>query len=349
MDPLSNSDEERLAAILARATSIASGQPDPVPASPPRSRRKGLVAGLVIAGVAATGAGFMFARGGSDGEPQGGASATTPATLTPATTAAVRPSTTVAVTEATDVTEATEPAPTVVAAVTTASASAASTTVARPPSTTSTVPTTASASTSPATATTATTIAATAPTILRGEPSERLPGGQTWPYGLYQDDIMYMRGVVPSEAVSKDIQRRAEAILGAANVRNELQVDPSVPKVETVVVRLGNSVLFKRGDFDIPPESEPGFILWAAFLQSNPEVTMIVIGHADAQGTPESNLALAQQRAEVAMDRIVRNGIDPSRVRAVSHGEDDPLATNDTPEGRSLNRRVEFAVTGLFT
>ncbi len=192
-------------------------------------------------------------------------------------------------------------------------------------------------------------VVAAVPQMITGAPSERLPGGQLWPFGLYQDDVMYLRGTVPDIDISSEIQRRAEEILGAQNVRNELVIDPTVPQVETVVVRLGNSVLFTRGDFDIPPESEPGFVLWGAFLQSNPDVTLTVIGHADAQGSPDENLALAQRRAEVAAERIVRNGIDPARVTAVSHGEDDPIATNATVEGRALNRRVEFAVTGLFT
>jgi outer membrane protein OmpA-like peptidoglycan-associated protein len=176
-----------------------------------------------------------------------------------------------------------------------------------------------------------------------------LPGGQPWPNGLYQDNIMYLRGAVPSEEVGGDLQRRAEEILGADNVRNELIIDSSVPKVETVIVRLGNSVLFKSGDFDIPPESEPGFVLWAAFLASNPSVTLTVIGHADSRGTPESNQQLALQRAQVAAERITRNGIDLSRVSAISRGADDPVAVNDTQEGRALNRRVEFAVTGLLS
>ncbi len=349
-----NFEDERLDALLARASTIATAKAaPPVEHEAVRRGRKGLVAGIVIVGALAVGAGYVVAKSGDDNSTAG---ATTVAPLGADVQSTEAPATTLAVSATTDSGGAATPAVTHAPATTSAAAPAEpepsttdtgpATTVAGPVTTVATTANTTVPSTSPnAPATTD----ATAPAMLRGEPSEHLPGGQVWPYGLYQDDIMYLRGVVPDAAIGNDIQHRAEEILGADNVRNELTVDPSVPQVETVVVRLGNSVLFKRGDFDIPPESEPGFVLWAAFMQSNPNVTLTVIGHADAQGTPEDNMALALRRAQVAADRITRNGIDPARVNAVSHGEDDPIATNDTDAGRSLNRRVEFAVTGLFT
>lgn len=185
--------------------------------------------------------------------------------------------------------------------------------------------------------------------MLTGLPSERLPGGQLWPNGLYQDNILYMRGALPSQEVVDDLEARVVAIVGRENVVNEIVVDPSVPMVETVLLRLGNSVLFKSGDFDIPKESEFGFTLWAAFLATNPDVKLTIIGHTDNVGSLDYNLKLATQRAQVAKDQIGKTDASVlDRIAVVGAGPDDPIGDNSTAEGRQLNRRVEFAVTGLF-
>lgn len=328
VDPIRPSHDSRLDALVARATQVAvqrhsGGSEEP--------HRRPLLIGLAVLGVAAIGAGFVVAALVSNDGPADSASTTDSAvsavTLPPVTAAGAATAD-----SSTPQVDVSAPAPT------------SDTTL--PQSVVSTTSIALTAVQSDA-VTTSPPVAAAAQ-VLTGPPSMQLPGGQPWPNGLYQDNIMYLRGTVPSEEVGGDLQRRAEDILGAENVRNELVIDPSVPKVETVIVRLGNSVLFKSGDFDIPPESEPGFQLWAAFLASNPSVTLTVIGHADSRGTPESNQQLALQRAQVAAERITRNGIDVSRVTSVSRGADDPVAANDTREGRALNRRVEFAVTGLL-
>ncbi len=328
------SDDSRLDALVARATQVAVAKHSEVDEEPHRSRL--IFISLAVLGIVAIGTSFAIAsRDSSDGSaPPAASPVVTLASVAQSPTAPTTPT-----------------APTAATAATAVAMAAPSTTSVAPPARSALAPTVESTA-PPAPESTTSTVApptsADAPGVLTGPPSERLPGGQPWPSGLYQDDIMYLRGTVPSTEVSTDLQQRAEQILGADNVRNELIIDPSVPRVETVLVRLGNSVLFKSGDFDIPPESEPGFVLWAAFLQSNPSVTVTVIGHADSRGLPESNQQLALQRAQVAADRITRNGVDPSRVTAISRGADDPVAENDTREGRALNRRVEFAVTGLL-
>lgn len=333
MDPVRPSDDSRLDALVARATQVAVERH--TVASPPPRRSHPVFIGLAILALAAVGGGFIVAARDS-GESQSNSNSTAVAPASFATTPSRGVSSSA---------ESTTSTPLTTVAILVASTDIPTTSTASTTSTVSTSPSTTPPTTTPATLTS--TVATTE--LLTGPPSMQLPGGQPWPNGLYQDNIMYLRGTVPSEEVGGDLQRRAEEILGAENVRNELLIDPSVPKVETVIVRLGNSVLFKSGDFDIPPESEPGFLLWAAFLEANPSVSLTVIGHADSRGTPESNQQLALQRAQVAADRITRNGIDGSRVTAVSRGADDPIAVNETQEGRALNRRVEFAVTGLLS
>ena len=80
-------------------------------------------------------------------------------------------------------------------------------------------------------------------------------------------------------------------------------------------------------------------------LTDNPGLTVEIEGHTDSIGTDLYNLGLGQRRAEVVKGYLVlRHQIEPARMTAMSYGESRPIADNRTPEGRALNRRVEFRV-----
>jgi outer membrane protein OmpA-like peptidoglycan-associated protein len=70
-----------------------------------------------------------------------------------------------------------------------------------------------------------------------------------------------------------------------------------------------------------------------------PSDHLIMIGFADNQGTPESNLSISKQRAQAVADVFARRGLGGAQV--VSFGSDLPIADNSTEEGRAKNRRVE--------
>ena len=67
-------------------------------------------------------------------------------------------------------------------------------------------------------------------------------------------------------------------------------------------------------------------------------------GHTDSQGAPENNLDLSQRRAEAVTSYIGESGVDTSRITSAGYGETKPVASNDTPEGRAQNWRIEFVV-----
>jgi outer membrane protein OmpA-like peptidoglycan-associated protein len=73
-----------------------------------------------------------------------------------------------------------------------------------------------------------------------------------------------------------------------------------------------------------------------------------VVAHTDSAGSAAPNQRLSQQRAEVVRQYWIDQGVDPSRVVADGRGEDEPIADNATPEGKQLNRRAEFIVTGIL-
>jgi len=81
-------------------------------------------------------------------------------------------------------------------------------------------------------------------------------------------------------------------------------------------------------------------------LEKFPAVPIEIGGHTDNQGSPAENMDLSERRANTAFDYLVLNGQDPERFVVVGYGEDVPIASNDTTEGRARNRRIEFKALG---
>jgi len=79
-------------------------------------------------------------------------------------------------------------------------------------------------------------------------------------------------------------------------------------------------------------------------LEEIPEINVEIVGHTDDIGTQEYNLALSRRRAESVRDYVVAHGIDQHRLSVDGRGMRDPIVSNATPEGRAVNRRVEFVV-----
>ena len=77
-------------------------------------------------------------------------------------------------------------------------------------------------------------------------------------------------------------------------------------------------------------------------LKADPELQVLVEGHTDSVGNDAYNEKLSGQRAGSVWKYLVSNGIDSSRIQAKGLGESQPIASNDTPEGRAKNRRVEI-------
>jgi OOP family OmpA-OmpF porin len=75
-----------------------------------------------------------------------------------------------------------------------------------------------------------------------------------------------------------------------------------------------------------------------------PTAAIEVGGHTDSDGEADANIALSQRRAQAVVDYMVRAGVPADRLKAVGYGETEPVASNDTDEGKAQNRRIEFLV-----
>ncbi len=80
----------------------------------------------------------------------------------------------------------------------------------------------------------------------------------------------------------------------------------------------------------------------ALSMKENPGYKWEIAGYTDGIGSAQYNVTLSRQRAQSVVDYLVRKGVDRNNLKIVGYGKDNPVATNDTPEGRAMNRRVEI-------
>jgi len=101
-------------------------------------------------------------------------------------------------------------------------------------------------------------------------------------------------------------------------------------------------IQFDTGTDRLRPEADEQIVQIARLLEQDRRLSIQVIGHTDAQGSESSNVALSERRAQRVVDRLEALGIDHARLHARGLGESMPVASNDSEEGRALNRRVEI-------
>jgi len=107
-------------------------------------------------------------------------------------------------------------------------------------------------------------------------------------------------------------------------------------------VTLSSDVTFAFDSAELRPGAASELNQVAGTLNNNPEVRVTIAGHTDAVGSNEYNLGLSQDRAVSVANYLMSQGVAADRMRAVGYGEERPVATNETDEGRALNRRVEI-------
>lgn len=125
---------------------------------------------------------------------------------------------------------------------------------------------------------------------------------------------------------------------------------PSPDSLGDQLVARGKVVLddlrFASGSAELGEGDYPSLGALADFLGANPDRTVALVGHTDAEGTLDANVAVSRKRAQSVMQRLVTAyGVNPAQLSADGVGFLSPLASNLTPEGRTRNRRVEAMIT----
>lgn len=129
----------------------------------------------------------------------------------------------------------------------------------------------------------------------------------------------------------------------------ETRVFPGITEREHVIVtpekiELTNNIHFEFDRYDIRRESWPILKELASVLQQYPTLRISIEGHTDSVGTTDYNQKLSERRALAVRDFLTGAGIEANRMEWVGRGELQPIATNETAEGRATNRRMEFLV-----
>jgi len=120
----------------------------------------------------------------------------------------------------------------------------------------------------------------------------------------------------------------------------EIALQPIKKDVRVVL----NNLFFELGKADIMPESEPALAELYQFLTDNSTIRIHIVGHTDNTGSLSYNMTLSENRAKAVYDTLITRGIDVSRLSYEGKGPNEPVATNETEEGRAENRRVEFVI-----
>ena len=102
-------------------------------------------------------------------------------------------------------------------------------------------------------------------------------------------------------------------------------------------------ILFDTGSARIKPESTPTLTEVLDMLNAHGDLSLLIEGHTDSDGGDASNQTLSEDRAAAVKAYLVDNGSDAGRLDTAGHGESEPVADNETPEGKAQNRRVVFS------
>ncbi len=117
-----------------------------------------------------------------------------------------------------------------------------------------------------------------------------------------------------------------------------------LPSIEEGARTVLSNIFFDFNSSKLKKESYAELNQIVEFLKDNPSVSIEISGHTDNIGSREYNLRLSEERARAVANYLIDHGISPDRLKYRGAGFDEPIAPNDTPEGRQKNRRVEFKI-----
>lgn len=164
---------------------------------------------------------------------------------------------------------------------------------------------------------------------ITGEYSIVLPSGEQYGFRAEAADMI---------AVSQNIDLRK--LEGNEKMVQNLTLTP-LEKGEKIVL---NNIFFAFDKFTLFDESKPELNYVANILKKDEDIVVEISGHTDSKGADAYNQRLSQNRANTVAKYLIDQGVAKERLKIVGYGESNPTETNETEEGRSKNRRVEFKI-----
>ena len=144
-------------------------------------------------------------------------------------------------------------------------------------------------------------------------------------------------GALLGGAIGTRLDKQAEELAAIAETRRTEQ--------GLIVTLASNKIQFAVNSSEVQPASRDVLIELATIIKNYPEDVILITGHTDSDGAADYNLKLSEMRANAVGDILVAGGVPAETVAARGYGETQPIASNDTAEGKALNRRVELTIT----
>ncbi|MEV6343244.1 OmpA family protein [Actinoplanes sp. NPDC051851] len=171
------------------------------------------------------------------------------------------------------------------------------------------------------------------PALLRAVPREatglsvRLAGG-----------AVTLTGVAPAETARTTLARAVRT--SGLTVDDRVTVAALQPQIDEIP-----ALTFRTGSATLTGESRAALRRVAALLEANPSAAIRIAGHTDSSGSRATNLYMSRARADAVRTALRDQDVAADRLTVVGYGEAHPVAPNDTPAHRAMNRRVELTVT----
>ncbi|EAQ24207.1 MULTISPECIES: OmpA family protein [unclassified Roseovarius] len=130
-----------------------------------------------------------------------------------------------------------------------------------------------------------------------------------------------------------------------AELRQQLDNDVQIVNTgDRLILTMPQDILFPVDSFTVASVLRDDLLKVAQSLQAYPDTTVQVVGHTDSDGAASYNQSLSERRANAVADVLASGGVSYGRLRAFGRGEDQPVASNLTPQGKAQNRRVEIVI-----
>lgn len=153
-------------------------------------------------------------------------------------------------------------------------------------------------------------------------------GVETWAHIYASANGTYTIHLIEKQAMNQDVVADANSLMSSIKETGKVAV---------------YGIYFDTGKSTLKPESDPTLQEVTKLLKSNPDLKLYVVGHTDNVGVYETNLKLSVERALAVVNVLVsKYSVNAARLTACGDGPTSPVATNDTEEGKALNRRVEL-------
>lgn len=130
----------------------------------------------------------------------------------------------------------------------------------------------------------------------------------------------------------------------AAEIENSVPGAEVIKAGEGIIVKFDSGILFGFDKSDLMPQAKTNIQKLVTSLNENSDTDILVVGHTDNVGRSEYNLGLSDRRAASVRSYAIAQGLDASRIRTEGKGASEPIASNETEEGRAQNRRVEIVI-----